>query len=98
MAENVKKKISLINVFAPGFKKFKDFLNGRESGVIDAKAVEEYENFIKAIENGQYEKGDIVAGNEYIRDLQDVPDRASSNGGGRKKQVKQIDEQDNERA
>ncbi|MBP3707002.1 MAG: hypothetical protein J6J36_00090 [Clostridia bacterium] len=102
MAEIRKKRFSLIDAFAPGLKRFRDFLNGVESGVVDPKAVEECESYIKAMSDGQYDKDDIIIGNEYIRELQNVRDRANSNSGGRKKQVKQIEsneqEQDNERA
>lgn len=102
MAETVKRKFSLISVFAPGLKRFKDFLDGAENGIVDSEIVKECEGYIEAMKYGQYDKGDIIIGNEYIQDLRNVQDRASSNGGGRKKQVKQIkpvkDGRDNERA
>ena len=97
MAETIKKRFNLRSIFAPGFKKFKDFLNGVESGVVDSKIVEEYEGYIKAMGEGQYDKDDIIIGNGYIRDIQNVQERASGNDGERKKQAKQIESIENER-
>ena len=41
--------------------------------------------------DGQYDKDDIITGNEYIQELQNVRDRASSTSGARKRQKEHED-------